>query len=86
MRHIIIYKLDLLNNVYKLFGNKYAIIERTDIPISITSKNGFRYLLLNKYKRSFVNAKFKQITAKNIYTLEKKYGILLLISKNEIIT
>ena len=86
MRHIIIYKLDLLNNVYKLLGNKKAIIERTDKLNIIVNKNGLRYLLLNKYKRSFVNAKFKQITAKNIYTLEKKYGILLLISKNEIIT
>ena len=86
MIRIIIYKLVLVNSVYKSLGNANAIIERTDKLISIVTKNGFIYLFLNKYKRSNVNAASKQITAKKTYNLGKKYGILLIERKTEIVT
>ena len=84
MRHIIIYKLDLVNTVYKLFGNIIATIERTDKLISIVTKKGFRYLLLNKYKRSFVRDRSKLITAKKSTMSGKKYAIFVLGRKSEI--
>ncbi len=72
MIEIMIYKLFLVNIVYKLLGSKIAIKERTKKLTKFTYKNGFKYLALNIYIRSKVNAKSKQINAKNIYNSEKK--------------
>lgn len=86
MIRIKIYRLVLVNSEYKSLGNANATIERTDKPISIVTKKGTIYLFLNKYKRSNVNAASKQTTAKKRYNFSKKYGILLIERKVEIVT
>ena len=70
--------------VYKSFGKTNTIIERTDKLITINNKNGFKYLLLNKYERSNVNARLIQIIARKICNFGKKYRTFDLGRKNEI--
>ena len=85
MKLIIRYKFVFVKTVYKLSGRIKPTNEMITKPTIITTKKGVKYLLLNKYKLSFVIDKLKHITAKKTYIIGKKIIMFDKETKNETI-